>query len=101
MVDILVHGVVMDTASNQLIADEIKRCYINIGWKSVTTRPHRKPYVRKTEDEFQIHGDYGQGFEEVTCETTWRAAKDTIKTYRDNEPGVQFKLKKKRVPIQA
>lgn len=98
MIDVLVHGVVIDTVSNQLIADETKRCFQAIGWKSVATRLHRKPYVRKTEDEFQIHGDYGQGFEEVTCEVTWGQAKDTIKTYRENEPGIKFKIVTKRVP---
>jgi hypothetical protein len=54
-------------------------------------------YQRKTEDEYQIHGNYGQGFEEVTCETSWKAAKDTIKEYRENEPGVEFKIIKRRV----
>jgi hypothetical protein len=56
-------------------------------------------YIRKTEDEFDILGNYGQGFELVTCETTWSLAKDTLRTYRANEPGVPFKIKKHRVPI--
>ena len=57
-------------------------------------------YVRTTEDEFQIHGNYGQGYEELTCETTWKEAKQCIKDYRENEPGVQFKIVTKRIPIK-
>jgi len=56
-------------------------------------------YIRKTEDEFNILGNYGQGFELVTCETTWKLAKSTLRDYRKNEPGIQFKIQKKRVPI--
>jgi hypothetical protein len=55
-------------------------------------------YVRKTEDEFNILGNYGAGFEIVTCETTRALARDTIRTYRTNEPCIPFKIIKKRVP---
>ena len=58
-------------------------------------------YVRKTEDEYDIEGNYGQGFEIVTCETTWKLAKETIKTYRTNEPGIAFRIRKHRVPIES
>jgi hypothetical protein len=57
-------------------------------------------YIRKTEDEFRIMGNYGQGFEEVTCEVTRPLARSTIKDYRTNEPGIPFKIVKKRVKIQ-
>lgn len=56
-------------------------------------------YVRKTEDEFDIEGDYGFGFELVTCETTRALARDTLKGYRENEPGTPFRIRKHRVPI--
>ena len=56
-------------------------------------------YERITEDEFQIHGDYGHGFEELTCETTFKEAKQCVKNYRENEPGVAFKLITKRIKI--
>lgn len=58
-------------------------------------------YKRKTYDEYQIHGNYGygHGFEEVTCETTFREARDMLKCYRDNEPGVPFKIIVKRVHL--
>lgn len=55
-------------------------------------------YKRKTRDEFQIHGDYGQGFEEVTCYDTWREAKQGVREYRENEGGV-YKIIKRRVKI--
>jgi DNA polymerase IIIc chi subunit len=58
-------------------------------------------YIRKTEDEFDIEGDYGQGFEIVTCETTKQLARDAIKTYRANEPGIAFRIRKHRVPIES
>jgi DNA polymerase IIIc chi subunit len=58
-------------------------------------------YKRKTEDEFDIEGDYGQGFEIVTCETTRPLARDTIKTYRANEPGIAFRIRHHRVPIEG
>lgn len=57
-------------------------------------------YIRTTEDEFQIHGNYSQGFEELTSETTWKEAKQCIKDYRENEPGVQFKIVTKRIQIE-
>jgi hypothetical protein len=57
-------------------------------------------YIRKTEDEFEILGNYGFGFEMVTTETTWRKAKEQIILYRQNEPGIAFKIVKKRVRIK-
>lgn len=58
-------------------------------------------YIRKTEDEYEILGDYGQGWELVTTETNRKDARETVKTYRANEPGVPFKWKKRRVKIDA
>jgi len=57
-------------------------------------------YKRKTEDEFEIQGDYGQGWEMVTTETTRRTAKDQKKCYNKDEPGIAHRIVKKRVPIQ-
>lgn len=37
-IEILIEGVVMDTASNELIAGAIKHSYKSIGWKNVTSR---------------------------------------------------------------
>lgn len=53
--------------------------------------------TRKTIDEFDIEGDYGDGYEVVTCEATWWAAKKCVKEYRVNEPGTSFRIKKHRI----
>lgn len=58
-------------------------------------------YRRKTYDEYQIHGDYGQGFEEVTAEATRKEAKTQLACYRENEPGIAFKIIKKRIKIES
>lgn len=54
---------------------------------------------RKTRDVFEIHGDYGQGFELCTAEITRRAALANLREYRQNEPGTEFKLVKTRERI--
>lgn len=58
-------------------------------------------YQRKTRNEFQIHGDYGygHGFEEVTAEDTRKEAIQRLHEYRENEPGVPFKIVTKRVSL--
>lgn len=60
------------------------------------------PYVRKTSDLWEIQGYYTPqyGWEAVTAEETFKEAKERIKEYRENEPGVSFRLKKKRVKIE-
>lgn len=57
--------------------------------------------VRKTVDEFCIMGNYGygHGWEEVTSEDTRKLGLEQLKCYRENEPGVPFKMIKKRVKI--
>jgi hypothetical protein len=55
-------------------------------------------YIRKTEDEYNILGNYGQGYEIVTCETSLKEAKNRKKEYLQNEPGIPFIIVKKRVP---
>lgn len=52
---------------------------------------------RKTIDEFDIQGDYGEGYETLHCEPTRWAARQSIKEYRANEPGISFRIKKQRV----
>ena len=58
-------------------------------------------YIRKTTDEFQIHGLYAHGWEEVTAEDTRSEANARLKEYRDNEPGTSFRIIKKRIPKEA
>lgn len=54
------------------------------------------PRERKTIDEFDIEGNYGQGYEIVTCEVNRRLARRQVKIYRENEPGVPFKIVHRR-----
>lgn len=54
-------------------------------------------YIRKTEDEYVILGNYGPGWEELCIETRFSDLKENMKLYRQNEPGIPFKWKKRRV----
>lgn len=58
-------------------------------------------YKRKTRDVFEIQGNYGfgHGWETVTAEESYREARDCLREYRDNEPGVPFRMKTVREPI--
>jgi hypothetical protein len=44
--------------------------------------------------EYDILGDYGSGWELVTCEETRTEALRALGEYRENEPGVPFTYKK-------
>lgn len=59
--------------------------------------------VRKTRDVYDVRGDYGygHGFETVTAETELREAKARLREYRENEPGVPFKLVTRRERIEG
>ena len=61
----------------------------------------RKKKERKTREEFQIQGNYGQGWEEVTAEDTRKEAQARLKEYRENQPEYPHRLVVKRVPIEA
>ncbi len=56
-------------------------------------------YIRKTRDEFEVRGDsgHGHGYEMVTTEDTIKEARQRLREYRENEPGVPFKIVKMRV----
>ena len=54
-------------------------------------------YVRKTHDEWTIEGNYGYGWDVLTTETTRTAAREMLKTYRENEPQYSHRIKKHRV----
>lgn len=56
-------------------------------------------YKRKTCDEFQIHGDYGEGFEELHAEDSRKEALKILRQYRENQPGIPFKLVVARIPL--
>ena len=46
--------------------------------------------------EYEIQGNYGQGWECVTTEETRQAARDQLKCYNENEPNAH-RIVKKRV----
>lgn len=56
-------------------------------------------YTRKTRDEYDIEGDYGSGWELVTCEETYADAREMVRLYRREEPGYRFRIRPRRVPI--
>jgi len=56
-------------------------------------------YVRKTEDEFEIQGNCGYGWECETTETTWRKAREQARCYRENV-NYPIRIVKKRVPLR-
>lgn len=60
-------------------------------------------YIRKTKDVYEAQGCYSAqyGFETVTTEETYKDAKIQIKCYRENEPGVDFRIRCKREAINS
>lgn len=50
------------------------------------------PYIRKTEDKYEVLADYGYGDgpEVVTTETTWKLCRDSLKAYRENDPMTRY-----------
>ena len=55
-------------------------------------------YVRKTEDEYQVHTNYGYGWEHELSEETRSEALQRVKEYRQNAYQLQgIKILKKRV----
>lgn len=56
-------------------------------------------YTRKTKDVYVLLSNYGYGWEEELEEETREEAKEQLKTYKENCPNAQYRLKKKRVKI--
>ena len=56
-------------------------------------------YRRKTKDEYHLQGDYGIGYETVTVDETMKESREMRKCYRENEPGIPFRIVKVRVRI--
>ena len=56
-------------------------------------------YTRKTKDIYILLSNYGYGWEEELTEDTCKEAKEQLKTYRENCPHAQYKIKCKRVLI--
>lgn len=55
-------------------------------------------YTRKTEKEYQIHGNYGYGWEEVNAEDNISDGRRSLAEYRENDPKTPYKMVVKRVP---
>lgn len=58
-------------------------------------------YIRKTKDVYVLLSNYGYGWEEELEEDTLKEAKEQLKTYRENCPNYQYRLKKKRVKLEV
>lgn len=56
-------------------------------------------YIRKTKDEYQLHINYGQGWEHEISEDTLKEAKQRQKEYRENCPQYPTKIVKRRVKL--
>ena len=55
------------------------------------------PYQRKTKDEYQLHIDYGQGWEHEISEDTRAEIKARVREYRDNCPQYPVRVVKRRI----
>ena len=59
-------------------------------------------YIRKTHTEWDVQGNYGHGWEDVTTEETYREARARLREYRENEPTVAHRLHcRRRVPNET
>lgn len=60
-------------------------------------------YQRKTRDYYEVQGYYGNqyGWECVTAEDTYKAAKVQLKCYDDNEPQYPHRIVKRREKIEG
>jgi hypothetical protein len=57
-------------------------------------------YVRKTADEYEVQGWYGNGWEMLTTEGTWKDARAQAACYRENEPATPVRIRKVRTAIE-
>lgn len=60
------------------------------GQEPLSRMPNGTTYTRRYEYEIRALYNHRYGYECVTTEETRTDAKDQIKCYRDNEPGIQF-----------
>ena len=58
-------------------------------------------YRRKTRDTWQLHVNYGLGWEHEITEDTYREAREARREYRENCPQYPVKLVRKRERIEA
>ena len=55
---------------------------------------------RKTKDEFIVQGNYGAGYEDLTCEDTRKEARQRLKEYNENE-GYAHRIIVRRVKLDT
>ena len=58
-------------------------------------------YQRKTRDTWEIWVNYGQGWEHETTELSRAEMKENRKAYRDNVPGINLKVIRRRERIPS
>ena len=58
------------------------------------------PYTRKTVDTFQLHVNYGQGWEHEITEFSRREIRQRVKEYRENCPQYPVKVISRREKIE-
>jgi len=58
------------------------------------------PYVRKTRDVYHVQGNYGCGYETECTEDNRKEARQRLKEYQDNGPGV-YRLVKRRERLEV
>jgi len=54
--------------------------------------------MKKQKYYYAVEGDYGHGhgYEEVTAEESFLEARERLREYRENEPGIPFRMMKKK-----
>ena len=58
-------------------------------------------YIRTTRDTWQLHVNYGQGWEHEITEDSFRAARDRRREYHENCPEYPTKIVYRREPIEG
>jgi hypothetical protein len=56
---------------------------------------------RKTRDEWQLHINYGQGWEHEISEDTWPEMRQRLREYRENVPQYPVKAIKRRIRLSS
>lgn len=51
--------------------------------------------------EYDIEGNYGCGWELVTCEETLPEAREMLRCYNENEPGVPHRIKRVKREVSS
>jgi len=57
-------------------------------------------YVRKTETIFVLQGNYGDGWEDLTAETTCREIRARHRDYQENDRACRLRVVTRRAAIQ-